>query len=202
MSVTVTGWIHDDESHLIENTTAVALTDETHALLKQYFAEEVGLNVRRVGMLATCRKLVIPAGQQSMFVRFSTFPPSVRKATFEQCVSVVQRDSVCLIKFQFDDGPRLVATHTFPVALPVRIFELGVLGPGIVMGPPPDEDAPCEFLINICMLDPYTCFNCGKTDVNMPSCKRCKEVGTATRYCSKACQTAHRAVHKPFCGKV
>ena len=127
-------------------------------------------------------------------------------ATAADCLWYVQRGDVCLIKFQFGDGPRLIVVHTHRIAsavpdsMPIQMVNVHDLGPGLAIGPIiSEQDTP--FLINISLLDPYTCFNCGATDVEMSACSRCKAVCTYTRYCSRACQVAHRAVHRPFCGK-
>ena len=46
-----------------------------------------------------------------------------------------------------------------------------------------------------CRLEKPSCDNCGKTDVPLSACSRCKKV----KYCSQVCQKKHWPIHKPDC---
>ena len=46
-----------------------------------------------------------------------------------------------------------------------------------------------------CRAEKPSCDNCGKTDVPLLACSRCKSV----RYCSPVCQKQHWPIHKPDC---
>lgn len=49
--------------------------------------------------------------------------------------------------------------------------------------------------LETCRLAKPSCANCGKTDVPLSTCSRCKQV----KYCSAVCQKAHWPIHKPDC---
>lgn len=46
-----------------------------------------------------------------------------------------------------------------------------------------------------CRAEKPSCDNCGKTDVPLLTCSRCKQV----KYCSPVCQKKHWPIHKPDC---
>lgn len=201
-AVAITGWIQGDQSNHLAADLSSQLVEKTHQLLKTHFSAEIGSHVQRIGLIPLTRRLTIPAGHQSMFIQMNRFPSCVRNATIDKCSLFIQQENISLMKFQFNDGPRMIGVHTEPAALPIRMGEHPGMGAGIIISRSTVHIADnCEFVINICLVDPYTCFHCGATGADMPACAACKQANTYTRYCSRACQEAHRPVHKAMCGK-
>ena len=75
-------------------------------------------------------------------------------------------------------------------------------GPYVPSAPPrkqvkntmPTEEE-IDAYVETCRLAKPSCANCGKTDVPLSTCSRCKQV----KYCSTVCQKAHWPIHKPDC---
>ena len=187
----------EDRLHGPEN---IRLSDKTHAMLREKFAEEVGMAVKRLGVLSISRRARIPVGQQYLFMGLNTLPSIIRTATMNQCLWYIQRGDTCLMCFRFSDGNRMLCVRTDPVALQIRVVESSTRGVGILIGTQRRTEA-VEFSLNICVVDRYTCFACGKTAVRMKCCEKCKEKYTCTRYCSFACQKTDWRYHAAVCGK-
>jgi hypothetical protein len=75
-------------------------------------------------------------------------------------------------------------------------------GPYVPSAPPrkqvkntsPTEEE-IDAYMEACRLEKPSCANCGKMDVPLSACSRCKQV----KYCSKECQKMHWPIHKPDC---
>lgn len=195
---TITDWITRDESHRVADAEQDALTEETHALLKLHFGGEIGA-VPRVNLMPCATRLQLPAGQETMFIGMAHFPQCVRRATLDKCEWYTQRGLMCLIKFNFEDGPRMLVVHTTE-ELTIRVGMTEAIGTGIMLTTT-QRDQPLTFLINISVVDAHRCFRCERTDGHLLICQRCRNVGTYTRYCSRECQVTHWALHKGVCGK-
>ena len=176
------------------------LTDETHEVLRNYFGVELGLSVRRLGIMPISRRVTIPINQQCLFIPLSTLPSIVRTANMDQCAWYKQKGNTCLMCFRFDDGERYFAVRTTPTILDIKLVDNSDKGVGILIGSTPRTEA-VQFLINMCIIDRYTCFCCGESSLKMKCCQKCQAKNTCTRYCSLNCQRMDWRYHKRVCGK-
>jgi len=190
-----------DKDERIEGEESLRITDETHEALREEFAVELGVGVRRLCLIPFSRHAMIPKGEQYLFVGLNTLPSIVRTASIDQCVWYMQKKNTCLMCFRFADGERFFSVHTSPVQLEIKIVDNSAMGVGVIIGSKRRTET-IEFELNLCLIDRYTCFCCGRSDFRMKACKRCKEnYCTITRYCDKHCQKADWRYHKAMCGK-
>ena len=187
------------DSAMVPSDMVGKLSEETHAILKTYFAEEIGTNVEHVILTVHPIQLEIPAKIASTTINLNGFHRCLQNISKENLALFVQKATLSLLRFDLDDGKRFAVVHTYPSACPTRVIldpEQGVCIEILFR----ELERPCTVYVNLCIADPVVCFNCGETKGEMIPCLRCEKVAVNTQYCSRACQAAHWAAHRPFCG--
>ena len=174
------------------------LSDETIEILQNRFRDVVR-GIERVNVICHPIEIALPVAARSVAISLTGAHHCLKKITRQSLVQFIRRGAVTLVRFDLPDGPRLLAIHTSPQPCPTRAIFNPTQGVAV------DVEflhlpLPCTVHVSLCLLDVLVCFNCGSTATVMRSCRRCRRVGTITRYCSRACQAAHWAVHKPCCG--
>jgi hypothetical protein len=174
-----------------------ALANRTMAFLQAHFPHEIGVGVRKVTVRPYALEMTVPPNMGSLTVVLETMHKCLKNLTLEKVGLFVQRDSVAVMRFDLEDGPRYLAVQSFPVACPI---DLVATPEGLVAIDVKLAHFQGRMYLNICTVDRSACFQCGRSAERMFKCEGCKQVRTVTRYCSKECQEAHWPVHQAFCG--
>ena len=174
-----------------------SLASQTMACLQAQFQQEIGFGVRKVTLRPYALEMTVPPSMGSLTVVLEGMHKCLKNLTLGKVGLSVQKDSVAVIRFDLEDGPRYLAVQSFPVACPI---DLVATPEGLVAIDVGLDHFQGRMHLNICTVDRSACFRCGHSAERMFKCGECMQVRTVTRYCSKECQEAHWPVHEAFCG--
>ena len=183
----------------VPHDVQVRLAEETLIHLQQNFGREIGMDVLKLNLLPHAVQMDVPEGAGSMVIVLEGLQPCLKNLSLEKVGDFAQRGQATVIRFDLEDGPRYLAVYLSPAACPMRIVRAANGNVGLELFFV-HLALPTTVYANVCLVDRYSCFRCGRMGTRMTCCGRCKQVETYTRYCSRDCQKEHWPIHKNFCG--
>jgi hypothetical protein len=175
------------------------LNNEMNRFLQENFGVEIGLDVVRLNLIPHAVQMNTHGTGRSITIVLESMHSCLKNLTESSIGLFHQKGPAVLMRFDLPDGPRHLAVYLSPTICPMRIMiaSNGLIALDVSLVP---LKAPTTLFANICMIDRYACFQCGRKALRMPRCGKCNQVQTFTRYCGRACRKAHWPIHKKFCG--
>jgi len=156
-----------------ERIDSITVTERGSQVQRPVTLEEKARHRHRTEVLADLLKALkeIKKPYDIAFEQFTVTKPEKTKTT-KTVADLPNEEGV------EDTGPYVPSA---PPRTPVR------------MAPPTEEEI--DAYMEKCRTEKPSCANCGKTDVPLFTCSRCKQV----KYCSPVCQKTHWSIHKSDC---